>query len=184
MADSIYSDQIVSLLSSVGLHFFSVNMAAHDTSTQRTERFRQLYNADMTALDSQSTTAQLVTIVDDMVLGDQTPKAAAEHAAQLILVENEPEKPYVSLLAIPHHAALHTEDESVLKKLVDFMTALANLPDAINESSQPKTATTYNPEVKSGILRFQPGEAIVFENGALWRDLPNWSMMITESHQG
>ncbi|CZT20214.1 uncharacterized protein RCC_06071 [Ramularia collo-cygni] len=75
--------------------------------------------------------------------------------------------------------------ESISKRIVDFIIALATLPDAINYSSQPKTATTHHPHVTSGVLTFQPGEPVVFEeNGVLWRDLPNWSMMITETHQG
>lgn len=149
----------------------------------RDDGYRHFYNSSVNS-DPHSTSSQLVTTVDDMILDRQTPQQAAEKIATIVMTENEPKKPYQKCLAICQHAALHTDDQNISKKLVDFITALASLPDAVNDSSEPKTATTYNPEVESGILTFQPGEAIVFENGRLWRDLPDWSMSITETHQG
>jgi hypothetical protein len=158
-------------------------MADNKTQSKRDERFRKLYNADMTS-DSQSTSDQLVTVIDDMILEKYTPQAAAQRTASLVMRETEPETPFGEILAVCQHAAMALENENDMKKVVDFLIALASLPDAINDASEPKKASTYNPEVKSGILTFRPGEAIVFETGVLWRDLPGWQMMITEEHQG
>lgn len=158
-------------------------MADDNVPADQNERCRQLYRVDMKSLDPQSTLAQIVTTIDDMIISKHTPQVAADQAAAIVMRESMPENPYAEVLNIPLKAALYL-DESGLKKLVGFVTALANLPDAINNSSSPKTATTYHPEVKSGILTFQPGDPIVFENGVLWRDLPDWRMNITETHQG
>jgi hypothetical protein len=158
-------------------------MADNNTQIHRNERRKKLYNVDMTKLKPESTEAQLVTIIDGMILSDHTPESAAAKAATIVLGEAMPEDPYAELLRIPFHAALFL-DEPGLRKLVDFLIALANLPDAINTSSTPKTATTFHPEVKDGILSFRPGDTIVFENGVLWKDLPNWKMNVTETHQG
>lgn len=158
-------------------------MADSDYPTTQNERYRRLYGVDMTRLAPNSTEAQIVTLIDNMILSRLTPQSAAEEAASIVMSETMPENPWAEVSRIPFHAALYL-DEPGSEKLVEFMTALVNLPDAINTSPSRKTATTYNPEVKDGILVFEPGDPIVFENGVLWRDLPDWNMNVTETHQG
>jgi hypothetical protein len=108
-------------------------------------------------------------------------KDAATNTASLIA--SNPNAWY-DLIGIYLGAAEKVADEDALKALVDYIVELASLPDASNESHEAVIVDHIG--YAGASVRIEPGEPLVLGEGGkrLWRDLPNYSMAITENFQG
>ncbi|KAH7399418.1 hypothetical protein BKA66DRAFT_556248 [Pyrenochaeta sp. MPI-SDFR-AT-0127] len=130
-------------------------------------------------LPNGSVQSQLLSIIDDLLLHKSSPKDSAAKTSSLILSQQDIGTPWSNVLGLCLNAAENFEDKKDLKALGDYMVELASLPDAINEGAEPKTL-----DVGGETSRIEPGQAVVFEEGKLWRDLPMFSWNVTESFQG
>jgi hypothetical protein len=124
---------------------------------------------------------QLNRIIEDVMSYRILAKDAATKTA--FLISHEPEA-WFDTVGIDVALATKLEDEDALKALIDYIVELASLPDAINESH--KAIVIDNIGYGGTSVCIEPGEPLVMGDGGakLWRDLPGWSMEITESFQG
>lgn len=130
-------------------------------------------------LPPSSVQAQMLNVVRDIVSGTILPKDAAERTSSLMMSQADVGC-VQNLIGIFYGAVEIFEDERISQALDDFIVALASLPDAINHSHEPKVV-----DVGGGQTVFlQPGETMTIEGQAFWRDLPYFSMNLTERFQG
>ena len=158
-------------------------MASSWAQTQREGWLCDLYGKDSSdgtrKLPSESVQSQLVNVIDDLLSGTSSPKDSAAKTASLVMSQKDVDTPWSNLLGLYLNAAEKFADEKALRVLVDYIVELANLPDAINEGPETKTF-----DAGGRILSIEPGQAIEFDEGKLWRDLPRFSSDLTESFQG
>jgi hypothetical protein len=127
------------------------------------------------------TTRQIFRILEDLMSHKASSKDLATETASL--VASNPAA-WDDVLGIYLSAAEVVADEDALKALVDYIVQLASLPDAFNESHEALIVGHIGYAGSS--VRIEPGEPLVLGDGGkrLWRDLPNFSMNITERFQG
>ncbi|KAF2196096.1 hypothetical protein GQ43DRAFT_445421 [Delitschia confertaspora ATCC 74209] len=158
-------------------------MTSHWAQTQREGWLCDLYGKDSgdgtRKLPNKSVQSQLVSVLDNLLSGKSSPKESAAKTASLIMSQENVDIPWNNLLGLYLDAVEKFADEKDLKALVDYIVELASLPDAVNEGPETKTL-----DVGGKTLRIEPGQAVVFEEGTLWRDLPRFSSNVTESFQG
>lgn len=130
-------------------------------------------------LPNGSVQSQLVSVIDHLLSHKASPKEAAAKTSFVIMSQRDIGTPWSNVLGLCLDAAEEFEDEKELEALGDYIVDLASLPDAINEGSEVKTF-----DVGGETFRIEPGQAVVFEEGKLWRDLPMFSPNVTESFQG
>ena len=138
---------------------------------------------DTKALSTESVQWQLVGVIENLLLGNASPKDLAANTASLIMSSDDPETLWSNHLGIYLSAAQTFADEKELKALVDYIVELASLPDAVNDSSVVKTWTSGEGERVTQVC-VKPGEEIVHIFGKLWRELPQFGMNLTERFQG
>jgi hypothetical protein len=130
---------------------------------------------------SEESTQQLFHILEDLMSNKASSKDAATNTASLIA--SNPDAWY-DLIGIYLGAAQKVADEDALKALVDYIVELASLPDATNESHEAVVVDHIG--YAGASVRIDPGDPLVLGEGGkrLWRDLPNYSIAITENFQG
>lgn len=128
-----------------------------------------------------STPLDLFRLVGDVMSSRMSPEDAATQTASL--VSRDPNT-WFDFVGIDVALAERIEDEDALAALVDYLAALASLPDAVNESQEAVIVEHIGYEGAS--VRIEPGELLVIGDSGkrLWKDLPGWSMNITENFQG
>jgi hypothetical protein len=136
---------------------------------------------DEEEVQEKSTTRQIFRILEDLMSHKASSKDLATETASL--VASNPAA-WDDVLGIYLSAAEKVADEDALKALVDYIVQLASLPDAFNESHEALIVDHIGYAGTS--VRIEPGEPLVIGDGGkrLWRDLPNFSMNITERFQG
>jgi hypothetical protein len=139
---------------------------------------------DTKVLSKESVHWQLVGVIENLLLCNASPKETAAKTASLIVSSENPEIAWSNHLGIYLSAAETFTDEKELKVLVDYIVELASLPDAVNEGPKTKTWTSEQGETVNQEVCVKPGEEIVLSGGRLWRDLPEFSMNVTERFQG
>lgn len=123
--------------------------------------------------------SHLLRIFDNMLCDRLLPKDAATQTASVIMAEADVGCAQ-NLIGLFHNAVDTFEDETVSQKLVDYIVALASLPDAHNDSNEAKMMDCGGGQM----VYVQPGDVMAFEDGTFWKDLPGFSMNFTESFQG
>jgi len=132
-----------------------------------------------------SVQSQLVTVLSKVLLGNLAAGSSVEQTAALVLSHREPGLPFMNLQGMCLQAAESTDDEGALRRLADWLVALAHLPDAVNATDEDKIESqAMLPDGTWGDRLIKSGDFIELENGRLWRDLPGFSMNITENTQG
>lgn len=128
-----------------------------------------------------STVWQLYGIFEDTMTRKVSAKDSASKTASLV---SSTPKAWYDVIGIYVTAAEKIADEDALEALVDYIVELASLPDALNESHELVVIDHIGHAGAS--VRINPGEPLVMGSGGkrLWRDLPDWSMEITERLQG
>ncbi|KAH9882701.1 hypothetical protein J1614_000066 [Plenodomus biglobosus] len=158
-------------------------MAREWAKSQREGWLSTLYGNDSDdgtrKLSQDSIQSRLVEILEKVMSHKYSPKHAANETASLILSQSDVGTPWNNFLGLYLSAAESLQDDESLSALSDYIVALASLPDAVNESSDEKTLDT-----GGRILHVEPGQAFVFDEGVLWKDLPGFSWNLTESFQG
>lgn len=150
--------------------------------SQREGWLAELYGEDITEdvrqLKPESAQSQLVSVLEDLLSRTCTVTQAVERTQQLVL--SEPGKLFANLTGIYFSAVKFFADEGTTRVLVDYIVALAKLPDAVNEGPEPMVIDLGGDRTYS----IQPGEVIDPGDGKLWRTLPGFSMYISEESQG
>ncbi|KAF2123510.1 hypothetical protein P153DRAFT_328083 [Dothidotthia symphoricarpi CBS 119687] len=124
---------------------------------------------------------QIFHILEDLMSHKASSKDSATKTASL--VASHPDA-YWDLIGIYLGAAVRIADEDALRALVDYIVELASLPNAFNESQEAVVVDHVG--YAGASVRIEPGELLAMGDGGkkLWRDLPNFSMEITERLQG
>lgn len=140
-----------------------------------------LINKDDKELSEESTLWQIYHIIEDLMSHKASSKDSATKTASLVA-----SNPYAwyDVIGICIVSAERVADDNALKALVDYIVELAKLPDAFNETNE---AVIIDHICYAGAsVRIEPGEPLkIGDSGKkLWRDLPNFSMKITEHFQG
>lgn len=140
---------------------------------------------DVKRLSTDSVQSHLVTALCHVLSGEVRTAESVEHAADLVVSQREPSIPFANLQGMCLHAAEAFSDEAALERLADWLVALAHLPDALNHSTEGMIESqTMLPDGTWGTRVIKPGKPIRLEEGLLWRDLPGFSMNVTERTQG
>jgi len=154
-------------------------MTASWAQTERSGWLCKLYGkideSGSKKLPEESVQSQIVGILEVLLSFDTSPKDSAAKTASLILSREDVDTPWNNLLGLILDAAENFTEEKELGALVDYVVELASLPDAVNEAPETKILEK---------LSIEPGQAIVFEEGKLWSDLPGFSANVTERFQG
>lgn len=151
------------------------------TRTQEEGWLCRLLGENAEKSPKESTVWQLYRMIEEVMSYKTSAKDSATKTASLI---SRKPKAWFDIVGIDVALAVKLEDEDALEALVDYIVALASLPDAVNESHEPVVVDNIGYGGTSVLI--EPGEPLVMGSGAakLWRDLPGWSMEITEGFQG
>jgi hypothetical protein len=129
-------------------------------------------------LPPQSVQASLVKVIDGLLTDTTSPRDAAVKTIPLLSPEDD--TPFMNLIGLCLHAAERFADEKILQTLVDYFVTLVGLSNAANE---PHEATHSN--MRGEKQRVEPIEITEFgDDGGLLKELPNFSISLTESLQG
>lgn len=159
-------------------------MANNWANIQREGWLSQLYGQEYSdgtrVLQPNTVQSHLLDVLDNLIALKLLPEDAATTAASLVLSQTDVSTPWANFVGLVLDAAATFDDEKVLGALTEYLVELASLPDAVNEGPEAKTI-----DIGGGELWYaQPGKAIVFSEGKLWRDLPMYSWNVTEHFQG
>lgn len=124
--------------------------------------------------------SHLEDILDDVLAGNATATDSAAKAASMVISQEDVSRAFDNFLASYFKAIESMANEPSLTLLVDYIVALASLPDAYNEGPEPKKISIGGDEIKI----INPGESIAWYERSLWRGLAGFSMLVTESFQG
>ncbi|RMZ74432.1 hypothetical protein GMOD_00003469 [Pyrenophora seminiperda CCB06] len=132
-------------------------------------------------LSRETTLRQIYRTIENAMSHKTLAKDSATKTASLI---SKDPKVWFDVVGIDVSLAVRLQDDEALRALVDYLVELASLPDAINESDE--TVVVENIGYGGASVCIEPGEPLVMGDGGakLWRDLPDWSMVMTESFQG
>ncbi|CZT20219.1 uncharacterized protein RCC_06076 [Ramularia collo-cygni] len=84
-----------------------------------------------------------------------------------------------NFIDIFYNAVEESPNPTISQRLVDFIVALASLPDAINSSNKDKIM-----DIGGGqMAHVQPGGIMKFANRTFWKDLPDFAMELSERFQ-
>ncbi|KAJ4990054.1 hypothetical protein SVAN01_04517 [Stagonosporopsis vannaccii] len=122
---------------------------------------------------------RLVDGLEGLLSHDVSPEDAAMQTASLIMSQEEISTPWANHIGLHLKATESFDDEKILQALADYLVELASLPDAIHKGPQAKTI-----ELDSGFEQVELDRPIEIDGHTLWRDLPGYSMNLTESLQG
>jgi hypothetical protein len=129
-------------------------------------------------LPPQSIQASLVKIIDGLLTNTTSPRDAAVKTIPLLSPEND--TPFMNLIGLCLHAAESFADENILQALVDYFVTLVGLSSAANERLE-----TTQPNMREEEQQVEPiGITGSKNDGGLLKELPNFSIGLTESLQG
>lgn len=156
-------------------------MASDWASIQSEGWLYGLVSKDNRELAEGSTQSQLFHIFEDLLSHKAPPKTSAVKTARI--VASNPHAWY-DVIGIYLTTAEKVADEDALQALVNYIVELASLPNAVNESHEAMIVDHIGYAGSS--VRIEPGEPLALgeEGKKLWRDLPSFSMEITERFQG
>jgi hypothetical protein len=129
-------------------------------------------------LPPQSVQASLVKIIDGLLTDTTSPRDAAVKTIPLLSPEDD--TPFMNLIGLCLHAAESFADEKILQTLVDYFVTLVGLSNATNECPKSTQAN-----IRGEKQQVKPIEITEFgDDGGLLKELPNFSISLTESLQG
>ena len=122
-------------------------------------------------LDPDSPQWHIIQTLRDVMESKCNPQEAAESLADIVQWTNDILRCYNNMWGCYFKAVEHFSDVEIFSKLADLLACLASLPGAINTTRDPK-----DPSKEPIII---DGEVEIF-----WKDLPEFSMNLTERMQG
>jgi hypothetical protein len=161
-----------------------LEMTSEWIRSQREGWLSQFYGQEQSdgtrVLQTDTVQSRQLDIIDDLISFRVSPGSAATRTASLVLSHADVETIWLNITGLVINAAETIDNEKVSAALIDFVVELASLPDAVNPGPEVMTANDddHNP------VRIEPGQAVVFQGGKLWIDLPQYSWNVTETFQG
>ncbi|KAF2871798.1 hypothetical protein BDV95DRAFT_572856 [Massariosphaeria phaeospora] len=124
--------------------------------------------------------SRLLDIVEAALIGTSAPADAAVATASLIMSQEDVSTPWANLTGLWLNAAESLADKQELRTLVEYVVAVAGLPDAVNEGPGVKVVDT-----GGGLIsRIEPGQAVCDGKLRFWQDLPSYSWTLGDVFQG